>query len=77
MANITLQARKSYEEQGLRLVLDKLTPKHINSTADPADGACPTCAAPVDAEYFFGDKNEIYVQGNYCPTCGQALDWGC
>lgn len=52
--------RIAYER--IKVVLDKETPRQV---IDPIkEWICPTC-----------DNHIIGIQGNYCPICGQRLEW--
>lgn len=54
----------------LQKLIDKATPKKtiIKNVCNEVDGdvdygACPNCEYPLNYDF------------NYCPDCGQALDW--
>ena len=55
--------------------LEKQIPKKPKGVTDPIFGdvttVCPNCNNANLANPFV--KNRVY---DYCPNCGQALDWG-
>ena len=51
----------------LQELVDKSNPKKVMRILGNRDGAlCPTCLRII---------NVAKEQYNYCPTCGQRLDW--
>lgn len=68
---------KSKEEEILEdvtKIIEKLIPQKPNVSAYNEDGSlliyeCPRCASPYDVDY------DGHGQYNYCPRCGQAIDW--
>ena len=52
--------------------IGKRIPKKLDVSAYNEDGSllmykCPSCASPYDVDYD--------GQYDYCPKCGQAIDW--
>lgn len=52
--------------------LEKQIPKKVELTEDCC--LCPCCNFDMMGVYDFTDYNT--KDPAYCPTCGQALDWG-
>ena len=66
---------KSKEEEILEdvtKIIEKQIPKKPDVSAYNEDGSllmykCPSCASPYDVDYD--------GQYDYCPKCGQLIDW--
>lgn len=59
----------------LQELVDKATPKKPLDiqTSVVKWGICPVCKGKINE--FRGKPNRILESSNYCPDCGQALDW--
>ena len=51
--------------------MDKITPKKILGDISTLEINCPSCLS--NNIYYIVDDQ--FVEYNYCPDCGQALDW--
>ena len=36
---------------------------------------CPSCSEPVEHQQRLGDNVLYHGQHDFCPNCGQAIDW--
>lgn len=54
--------------------LEKQIPKKLLDIQEPVVkwGICPTCKGEP---FTLGKRTRILESANYCPNCGQALDW--
>lgn len=72
--------KRLYEEQIIFLnkavkELEKQIPKKVTHEASlPKCCTCPTCKNVIDKFEQFGESN-VRIEYNYCPFCGQKLDW--
>ena len=53
--------------------LEKQIPKKPKVLIDT--WLCPTCAEKVEYQTMFGDNVLYHGYYDFCPNCGQAIDW--
>ena len=51
----------------------QLTPKKPKVSVDT--WVCPACGRDVEYQVMLGDSIIFHGQHNFCPNCGQAIDW--
>ena len=67
--------RKGFTFESLLEAREKQTPKKTYIQQDDRNNdciECPSCDSFIGYEY---DCRDEHYQINYCPYCGQALDW--
>ena len=52
---------------------ERLTPKKPKVSVDT--WVCPACGRDVEYQVMLGDSIIFHGQHNFCPNCGQAIDW--
>ena len=68
-----LNIKEDIEEE-VKSIFEKATPKKVRRALHIANGykhCCPICSSYVGTISKVGRIDE----DDYCPTCGQALDW--
>lgn len=55
--------------------LEKQIPKKPTDVCTPVItwGLCPVCKGKLNM--LGGQPNKVFKSNNFCPDCGQALDW--
>ena len=52
---------------------ERLTPKKPKVSVDT--WVCPECGRDVEYQVMLGDSIIFHGQHDFCPNCGQAIDW--
>ena len=72
--NYTWDLSDTDEYATIKQALERNIPKRPYVHDENSDPACPSCR--VDLEAYYTMKCLKVVGDNFCPECGQALDWG-
>ena len=54
--------------------LEKQVPKQY--VMDVGEATCPGCSHELEQQRMIGDNVIFHEQYEYCPGCGQRIDWG-
>ena len=62
--------------EALQMAIDALRKQIPIKPTVPVDTwLCPLCGEPVEYQKKLGDNVLYHGQYDYCPKCGQAIDW--
>lgn len=70
-----IELPQQFDIELLRELVNKEMPRYVNYEYDGYADGCPVydiAHCPECGRYFEADREEHY---NYCPDCGQKLDW--
>lgn len=71
-----IQTSADIDPWALEIAVEAMRKQIPKKPAVPVDTwLCPSCGEPVEYQRKLGDNVLYHGQHDFCPKCGQAIDW--